>query len=83
MGERIPLRPRCSGERVDPPHRNRRDHAHRGVQLAIRDLWSKPEFELLKEPLLVKPGDAVAEVAAKGRLCTVADVLIKRSPMPS
>ena len=46
---------------------------HLGVQLAIRDLWTKLEFQLLKEFLAMKLGDAAAEAAGRGRLCALAE----------
>jgi hypothetical protein len=48
-----------------------------GVILAIRDLWTKLQFELLKELLAFNPGGAEAEAASRGRLCTLAEAFCR------
>jgi SMODS and SLOG-associating 2TM effector domain 2 len=50
---------------------------HLVVQLAIRDLWTRLEFELLKEFLATKLGDAGAEAAATNHICTLAEAFCR------
>jgi hypothetical protein len=46
---------------------------HLGVTLAIRDLWTKLQFEFLKSLLALKAGDATAENAAREQLRSLAE----------
>jgi hypothetical protein len=46
---------------------------HLGVTLAIRDLWTKLQFEFLKTLLPLKPGDVAAENAAREQLLSLAE----------
>jgi hypothetical protein len=46
---------------------------HLGVTLAIRDLWTKLQFEFLKTLLALKPGDVAAENAARVQLLSLGE----------
>jgi hypothetical protein len=45
---------------------------HLGVMLAIRDLWTKLQFEVLRQLRAVKPGDPASEAAVREQLMTLA-----------
>ncbi len=50
---------------------------HLGVILLIRDLWTKLQFELLKQFRSLKPGDAVSEAAVKEQICVLAEAFCR------
>jgi hypothetical protein len=50
---------------------------HLGILLAIRDLWTKLQFELLKVFLEVKVEDAQSTSAARDRLCSLAEAFCR------